>query len=79
MDAADAVILDFGSMKMDFDMWGFVSTLGMFLKQPVIIRSKNRALAQAFLRCYAGRAGITEDSVMPEETYGALHVQSCLE
>lgn len=73
VDDADAVILNFGGLKPDFDMWSLASTLGMFVKKPVIIKA-GREIAQAFLRCYAGRAGIlcTEEC---RGLYGALELQ----
>ena len=66
---ADVVAVDFRDMEPDFDMWGFVSTLSMFVKKPVIVRAENPALTKAFLRCYAGRAGVTDERAA---AYGAL-------
>lgn len=68
---ADVMALDFGSMDFDFDMWSFVSTLSMFVKKPVIVKAENRELVTAFLRCYAGRAGVTDKQAA---AYGALLV-----
>ncbi|MEG1753310.1 MAG: homocysteine S-methyltransferase family protein [Christensenella sp.] len=68
----DAVIVDFGDMGLTFDMWSFVSTLGMFIKKPVIVAAENAETAQAFLRCYAGRAGVRARGV--NELYGAIEL-----
>lgn len=67
---ADAVILDFGGMEADFDLWSFTSTLCMFLKKPVIVKAGNAEVAEGFLRYYAGRAGLMADGL--KETYGAI-------
>ncbi len=74
MDAqdADAVVVDFGRMELFFDMWSFASTLGMFVKKPVIVQGERPEVAQAFLRCYAGRAGLLVKGVA--EAYGALEL-----
>ncbi|WP_066647336.1 homocysteine S-methyltransferase family protein [Christensenella timonensis] len=68
---ADVVALDFRSMDFDFDMWSFVSTLSMFVKKPVIVKAENEELITAFLRCYAGRAGVADQQAAG---YGALLV-----
>lgn len=67
---ADAVIVDFGNMELFFDMWSFASTLGMFVKKPVVVKAENAQVAEAFLRCYAGRAGLLAKGL--SRTYGAL-------
>ncbi len=69
---ADAVVVDFGDRKPDFDMWSFVSTLCMFLKKPLILKAEPET-AQAFLRCYPGRAGIAIPAE-GAEVYGALTI-----
>lgn len=66
----DAVIVDFKNMEPVFDMWSIASTLGMFLKKPVIVKAENAQTAESFLRCYAGRAGLMTKGLA--ETYGAL-------
>ncbi|MEA5002856.1 MAG: homocysteine S-methyltransferase family protein [Christensenella sp.] len=68
---ADVVAVDFRAMEMDFDMWSFVSTLSMFVKKPLIVKAENTELVKAFLRCYAGRAGVTDKEAA---AYGALLV-----
>ncbi len=68
---ADVVAVDFRAMEMDFDMWSFVSTLSMFVKKPLIVKAENRELLKAFLRCYAGRAGIVDQEAA---MYGAMMV-----
>lgn len=67
---ADAVIIDFGDMESFFDGWSFASTLGMFVKKPVIVKGENAEVLEGFLRCYAGRAGLMEKNLV--ETYGAF-------
>lgn len=69
-DDADAVVLNFGGMEPVFDLWSFTSTLGMFLKKPVIVKAENIRVAEGFLRYYAGRAGLMTDGL--GETYGAI-------
>jgi hypothetical protein len=74
LNAADAqaVLLDFGNMELDFDMWNLVSTLAMFVKQPVILTTKDAALQKEFLRCYPGRAGLLNAAGTDDDLYGAL-------
>lgn len=67
---ADAVILDFGSLEPFFDLWSFTSTLGMFLKKPIVVKAENTEVAEGFLRCYAGRAGLAVSGLA--EAYGAI-------
>ncbi|MEG0835585.1 MAG: homocysteine S-methyltransferase family protein [Christensenellaceae bacterium] len=68
---ADAVIVDFANLEFDFDMWKFVSTLTMFVRKPIILKTQSTQIAQAFLRVYSGRAGL----IMPHSDfpkYGAV-------
>lgn len=69
-EEADAIILDFGSLEPFFDLWCFTSTLGIFLKKPVIVKAEKAGIAEKFLRYYAGRAGLLTDGLV--KTYGAI-------
>lgn len=71
LDEAGGVLVDFADATLCFDMWGFVSTASTLIKKPVILKTDDTELAEAFLRYYCGRAGlITQREVY--DAYGAM-------
>jgi len=83
-ESVDYFLLDFGNRKETFDVWGFVSILGVYIKRPVIIKSESIEIIDKFLRYYPGRVGVVlVDSIqlsLPQiKHYGALIVNDDLE
>ncbi|MDP4161387.1 MAG: homocysteine methyltransferase, partial [Bacillota bacterium] len=82
--SSDYLLIDFGNMKEVFDVWEFVSQIGLLIKTPVIIKSESPEIIDKFLRYYPGKAGVvlsenTKMSVLQLKHYGALIVNSDLE
>jgi len=83
-ESADYLLLDFGNINDTFDVWGFVSIFGVYIKRPVIIKSESTEILDKFLRYYPGRVGVVlTDNVklshLQLKHYGALIVNDDLE
>ncbi len=71
---ASVTVLDFSDMQLNFDMWELVSSISVFVKKPLGVKSSDKAIIEKFLRYYCGRALaiVSEDMQDICDYYGAL-------